>query len=102
MHRKACCPECARILIEEVSTRVVVLYVVRALVSVAVVADGICLRLLEVSGQRPVLIEIPSYVEEQNSSACRLFEGPLAYRARCQGSDFEFQPISVPLIERLK
>ena len=72
------------------------------MVCVAVGADSICLRLLEVSGQQPVRIEIPSYVEELDGSACRLFKGPLAYRARCQGSDFEFQPISVPLIERLK
>src|ERR1700730_12939812 len=91
----------AFVLVQEVSIHIVVLYVPRATICVALLADGKCLRLLEVSGQRPVLIEVPSYVEELDG-ASRLFEGSLAFRARCQVSDFEFLPITVPLIERLK
>jgi hypothetical protein len=72
----------------------------RTMVGVAVPADGICLRLLEVSSQHPVLIEQPSYVKELDG-ICRLFEGSLARQPKYI-RDFEFLPIAVPLIEGLK
>jgi len=100
VHRKACCCECASVLTQEVSSSVVVFYVERALVRI--VADGIQLRLFEVSDQMPGLVEVPSYVKELHAVAWHLSPGPLAHRARCELGNFELLPIAVPLIERLK
>ena len=40
-------------------------------------------------------------MEELDGSACRLCIGSLAHRARRYPGDFEFQPITVPLIVSL-
>jgi hypothetical protein len=74
----------------------------RAVVGIAVVANGIYLRLPEESGQSPVLVVVPSYVEELDATVRELFENSLAFRAWYDASDFEFLAITVPLIERLE
>ena len=78
--------------------------IIRPVVIIAVVADGIYLRLLEahVSVTRTRTAEGKSHVEELDGPVCRQFPSPLAHRAREQTADFEFQPITVPLIVGVK
>lgn len=93
---------CASGLKEEVSVQFVELLVEGARVSVAVLADGICLRLIDVTGERSVGVEGIGDVEEVNGAVRHLFVDSLADRARSDGIHFEFQPITVPLIVGLE
>ena len=104
IHRKARGVECARILTCEVSIRVQIPGIIPPVVSIVVVADGIYLRLFEahVSVTRTRTAEGKSHVEELDSPVCRQFPSPLAHHAREQTANFEFQPITVPLIVGFK
>ena len=86
--------ECARILTCEVSIRVQIPGIIRPVVSIAVVADGIYLRLLEahVGVTRTPAAEGKSHVEELDGPVCRQFPSPLAHHAREQTANFESSP----------
>ena len=97
--------ECARILTGDVSIRLVELGCIRPIVTIAVVADGIYLRRLEAylrAARATIAAEIPSYVEDLHTTPGQLFPGSLANIAqagtRIDIGDFEFLPITVPLI----
>src|SRR4029450_1718947 len=97
--------ECARILTGDVSIRLKELGIIRPIVTIAVVADGIyfvCLEGFLRAVRATIAAEVPSYVEELHTTPGHLFPGPLANIAqagtRIDIGDFEFLPITVPLI----
>ena len=96
--------EGAGILTGEIPIRVVVLVIVPPVVTIAILADGVCLRFLEayVGSSGTPAAECKSYMEELDANFWRLFPSPLTHHARPQIGDFEFLPITVPLIVGLK
>ena len=104
LYRKARRTDCARIPTGEGSICFQVPDIIRSLVTIAVETDGIYLRLLEayVGMIRTRAAEGKSYVEELDAPVCRQFPSPLAHLAGEQTDNFEFQPITVPLIVSFK
>lgn len=97
MHGQARRTQCALHFAEQISIQIANLIIERAVIAVAFAVNSICLPLLDVAIERSVGIICPDYMVEINHSVF-LREDPLADRAREDGVDLEFQPITVQLI----
>jgi len=99
------CAQCACLLSQVrigISVEVKILQIEGSLVMAAMAAHRIDLNFSEVSDHLSGQIEIPPYMEQPHRARRDLCPGALTYRARREIGGFEFIPVTVPLIERLK